>query len=783
MIGKTISHYRIIEELGRGGMGVVYKAEDLNLKRIVALKFLATEFTHNSEAKNRFIREAQTSSSLDHDNLCTIYDIDSTEHGQLFISMAYYEGQTLTNWLAENKPDIQQSLRIIYYLALGLNAAHKKGIVHRDMKPANIIITKEGKVKILDFGIAKLKDQQVITKPNTIMGTLSYMSPEQTKGDKVDGRCDIWALSVILYEMLCGQLPFQGKYDQAIIYNILNTDPVPVSQLNPQVSSQLNDLILKGLRKNVNERITTLEQFLKLLKDCPEFEGLKSLSGTLSLKSPKFVNQKLMFVLSFFLLLTIFIGSFIIFKRGPAKGNMQTIAVLPFINLTGQEKQQYLCDALTDLLIGELALINNLHVISRTSSFQFKGVQNKSIQEIAKILDVRYVVEASLFKTGNRLGTNVQLINAQTDHHIWAKTIDLPIKDIFIIQTQLAQDIANAIQVKLTLKNTDHFATVKETNPQLLQLYLKGNYCWAKRDLANLRNALEYFKKALNIDSTFSLAHTGIAGVYIVLGDHGYAKPQEVFPIALSEVLKAKRFNPELAEVYCLQGYINFIYDRDWPQAEKNFKKALQLNKNYATARHWYALGLSGLGYDELAIKQIYLARSLDPLDPQLNTNIGFILYYARRFKQALKEIREAMKLFPENKSNNGILARTLLYQGKYQEALDLLKFNPLPENIPDLVGIYCKMDSMKKALELYHYYKNLADSSFFQFSSLAKICYFLDQKESFYFWLKKAFEQKDSNLIWILRDPLLDPIRHEDRFREFEKNLKLKSYNGISLL
>ncbi|MBL7075535.1 protein kinase, partial [candidate division KSB1 bacterium] len=415
MIGKTISHYKILEKLGEGGMGVVYKAEDIKLKRTVALKFLPPELTRDEETKERFIHEAQAASALQHNNVSTIHEIDETDEGQMFICMDYYEGETLKDKIKHGPLKIEEALNIAVQVAKGLEKAHEQGIVHRDIKPANIMITNDGVVKIVDFGLAKLAGQTGLTRNDTTMGTVSYMSPEQTRGEGVDHRTDIWSLGVVLYEMITGQLPFKGEYEQAVIYSILNEDPEPVKALRTGIPMELERILNKALLKNAGERYQLVDKML---------DDMRWLQKSLEIG---IIEQRLTKIVS------------------PYRCR---IAVLPLTNISPNPEDEYFADGMTEELISTLSKINELRVIARTSIMQYKNIA-KSVAEIGRELKVGNVLEGSIRKAANKLRITVQLIDSQSQEYLWSQDYDREFKDIFTIQSDIAHRVADALRVQL----------------------------------------------------------------------------------------------------------------------------------------------------------------------------------------------------------------------------------------------------------------------------------------------------------------------------------------------
>ena len=523
MIGKKISHYEILEKLGEGGMGVVYKAQDTKLKRIVALKFLPPELTRDSDAKQRFINEAQATSALDHQNICTVHEIDEvpTEgQEQTFIVMACYEGETLNDKIRRGPLEIEEAIHIAIQIAHGLEKAHKKGIVHRDIKPTNIILTEDGVVKIVDFGLAKLTGQVKITKAGTTIGTAAYMSPEQARGKEVDHLTDIWSLSVVLYEMVTGQLPFKGEYEQSVIYSILNEEPEPIIS----VSMELDRIVKKALNKNPEDRYDSIEEImtdLKALRKGIENESMK--------------------------------------KQGEKK-SVPSIAVLPFVDMSPQKDQEYFCDGMAETLINALSNISELHVVARTSAFSFKGV-NLDVREIGQRLNVKTVLEGSVQKAGKRIRITAQLINIIDGYHLWSEKYDRDMEDIFDIQDEISLAIVENLKVKLLGKEKAFLVKRRTDDVEAYNQYFKGIYFVRLYTTEGYEKATEYFELSLQNDPNYALAYYGLSAVSYVKSFWGNVPPKEAYPKARIYAEKALEIDTTLAEAHAALGFINMFYD------------------------------------------------------------------------------------------------------------------------------------------------------------------------------------------------------------------------------
>ena len=500
MIGRTVSHYKIMEELGRGGMGVVYKAQDTKPDRLVALKFLPPDMTRDPVVKERFIQEAQAASSLQHDNICTIYEINETEDGQMFIAIAYYDGETLKEKISARQLTIGEAIDIAAQIGRGLAKAHERGIVHRDIKPANIMMTSEGEVKIMDFGLAKLKGQTKLTKTGSTLGTAPYMSPEQTRGEKVDHRTDIWSLGVVLYEMITGIAPFKGDYEQAVAYSILNEEPEPPTSLRSGVPMDLERITKKSLAKKPAERYQHVDELLVDLNKV-KTERAPSL--------PKRKSRRAVYAIIGAVILALLFGTLWMFlqNRADLAQKRKSIAVLPFHPITKSEEDQSFAEGIHDDILTQLSKISDLRVIARTSVIRYKETQ-KSIKEIAHELGVGTVLEGSTRRSGNTIRITAQLIASDTEEHLWSDSYDRPYSDIFALQSDVAQKIAVALQARLSQDELRSIQTQPTKNLEAYEYYKKGVFFWnvAYTGEGNIK-AAEILEKACQLDTTFALAY------------------------------------------------------------------------------------------------------------------------------------------------------------------------------------------------------------------------------------------------------------------------------------
>jgi serine/threonine-protein kinase len=558
MTGQIISHYKILEKLGGGGMGVVYKARDLKLDRFVALKFLPHHLIADDEEKKRFIHEAKSASALDHPNICTIYEIDETEDEQMFIAMAYYEGETLKKKIDRGPLPLDEAINLAIQVAQGLQCTHEAGITHRDIKPANVMITNKGQAKIMDFGLAKLAGQKTrLTKTGMTVGTLAYMSPEQLQGIDADHRSDIWALGVVLYEILTGKLPFKGEYEAAMVYSILNEPPEPIIALRAGVPMELERIVNKAVAKNTNARYQHIDEILVDLRSLQT--DFASGASKQRLTAAKFSKKKRFYLYGGFATVLIFLIGIILFRGArETYPKHDSIAVLPITNLSGDPELEYFADGMTEALITDLAQISALKVISRTSVMQYKGAK-KPLPEIANELKVDVVLEGSVQCFGERVKITAQLIEAATDRHLWAKSYERELRDILALQNEVARAVADEIQVKLTPQEQARLMSVHPVNPEAYQAYLKGRYYWNKRTKEGFKKGIDYFTTAIEIDPAYALAYAGLADCYNLLGNWGYLPPKETFPKAKVAAMKAIEIDERLAEAHTSLAFLSMF--------------------------------------------------------------------------------------------------------------------------------------------------------------------------------------------------------------------------------
>jgi len=672
LTGKTISHYKILEKLGSGAMGDVYQAEDTQLKRTVALKFLPPDLTRDDEARERFVREAQASSALDHPNIGTIYEIEESD-GHFFIAMAYYAGETLKEKIkfCETGMNVEEAINIAIQIAQGLKKAHSKNIVHRDMKPANIILTNERQAKIIDFGLAKLKGQTILTKTGSTMGTVAYMSPEQTQGDNVDHQSDIWSLGVILYEMLAGERPFIGEYEQAVMFSIMNEEPEFITKVRKDAPVQMERILKKALAKSPKKRYQTIEEMLNDLKKV----AAQIREGEIRSRSLFKLGRKQLKQLyrASAIIFIIIISGFFLWYYNHTKDEPVSIAVLPLENLMGQPEQDYFADGMTEELISKLSRIHTIQVMARTSVLQYKNTQ-KDIREIGKELNVNYVVEGSVRRSENRLRVNVQLIDVSTGFHLWSDDYDREFKDVFALQEEVALKIAELLDLHLSRQESEAVRKQAAVNPEAYDYYLRG---WAIfkpnafSDLEKLEIAQQHFESALELDPNFPLALSGLSqvtGAYYFLG---IDKDKKSLQRAEKLAHQALDLNPNLSEAHTALGDVYGIR-KEWDKAIEEFKLAVKLNPQNDWA--WEELAWA---YNTKSPPDGPKAEHAARMAIKINPTWGWGYFQLGAALRKQQRYDEAIEYFKHLTLNNAFASRAYrqlgviyIIQKKYNEAL-----------------------------------------------------------------------------------------------------------------
>ena len=796
MIDETISHFRVIEKLGAGGMGVVYKAIDIRLDRPVALKFLPDNMVQDSQALERFRREAQAASVLNHPAICTIYDIGEQD-GRGFIAMEFIDGETLRSHIHGKALPLEEMLKLGIQIAEALDAAHAEGIIHRDIKPANIFVTKRGQAKVLDFGLAKLVPKGVgkadadfegeVPDPTSIVGVISgtpsYMSPEQVRGDTLDPRTDIFSLGLLLYEMATGRQAFSGGTGGMIIEAILTRSPVPARTINPDIPPRLEEIINEALHKDRDQRYqhaadirTDLQRVergtdsgWRTADEDAESVLITTTSCLHSTRKQRARNST---------------AQTATLRPERVSKVIDSLAVLPFENASRDPEHEYLSDGIAGSLINILATVPKLRVMAQSTVFRYKG-RRIDPQAVGRELNVRAVLTGRIMQSGGSLRIGSELVDVATGSQLWGAQYDRKPGDIFAIQDDISNEISGKLRLKLTRAEKKRLTKRQTDDAEAYRLYLKGRHHWNRWTEDGFYKAIEYFEQAVEKDPGYALAYTGLADSYVLLGWNGYLPPKEAFPKGKMAAMEALRLDPDLGEARTPLAAVLWLHDWQWQEAQMEFERSLALNPAHPTANHWYAEYLMTMGRHVEAIARMQNSQELDPLSLIISVAIGWAFYMARRYDDAIEQLRRTVELDPNYPVTYWILGLLLRKIGSYELAIAEGEKGVKLSGGSSLMNAalaqtFATAGRRKKAIQILDHLRNLTKQKYVASYFFAGIHIGLGEDERAIEYLEKSYEEHSHWLIYLHIDPSMDGLRSNPRFQSLLRRVGLPLRHAI---
>jgi serine/threonine protein kinase/tetratricopeptide (TPR) repeat protein len=784
MIGQTISHYRILEQIGAGGMGVVYKAQDTRLDRVLALKFLPEKMAQDPQALERFRREARAASALNHPGICTIYDIGEQD-GHAFIAMEFIDGETLKSHVGGRPLPLDEILRLGMQIADALDAAHATGIIHRDIKPANIFITKRGQAKVLDFGLAKLVSKGVATGESDsggessastsivgmISGTPSYMSPEQIRGDDLDPRTDIFSLGLVLYEMATGRQAFGGAAGGAVIEAVLTRPPAPVRSINPEIPPRLEEIINEALRKNRDERYqsaaemrTDMERIRREAESghfafTPTDDPNSSSTGKRQVRTSSTTQTGMA-------------------RPERVSKIISSLAVLPFENTSRDPEYEYLSDGIAGSLINSLATVPKLRVMAQSTVFRYKGREIDPLA-VGRDLNVRAVLTGRMIQSGGSLRIGAELVDVATGSQLWGAQYDRKPGDIFVIQDEISNEISGKLRLQLTRAEKKKLNRRHTEDPEAYRLYLQGRHHWNRWTEDGFYKAIEYFQQAVEKDPRYGLAYTGVAESYVLLGWNSYLSPKDAFPKAKVAALTALEFDSDLGEAHSPLAAVLWLHDWNWHEASKRFKRSLELNPKYPTGNHWHAEYVMTMGRQVEAIVRMKESHEFDPLSLIINVAIGWANYMARRYDDAIEQLLRTAELDPNYPVTYWILGLVHREAGRYdlaitegEKGVNLSGGSPMLRAA--LAQTYAEAGKTTEARQVLDELTALAKQKYVAPHFFAGIHIALGERDQAIEYLEKSFEEHCHWLIYLHLDPSMDTLRDDAGFQNLLRRVGL---------
>ena len=798
MIGQTLSHYRITSHLGEGGMGVVYQADDLTLNRPIALKVLPPELAGSQERFERFQREAKTLAAIDHPNIVHIYSVESADPEDggppvHFLTMQLVKGKLLSEVIPPDGMAADHVIDIASQLAAALGAAHVRGITHRDLKPANVMVDEEGRVKVLDFGLAKLRvpepgpdssqlPTEAMTQEGLILGTIPYMSPEQVEGQQLDHRSDIFSLGVMMHQMAAGKHPFSGRTSAAMAGAILRDEPSSISEINPELPESLGNIVSRCMEKDPEARYASASELQTDLGQLRESIAagavMTGAQGQAHRAGSRVPIGKL--VIGCLVVALIALATYLSLNRpilSPEKPKISSLAVLPLLNMTGDPEQEFFADGMTEALTTDLSKISALKVTSRTSAMRFKGT-SQPVPEIAEELGVDAVVTGSVLREGDRVGIRTQLIEASTEQNIWAESYERDLTSILSLQSEIAQAIAEEIEVKLTPGEATQLAASAEVDPAAYEAFLKGKFHLHRFTPQDLDRALQYFDLALENQSDYALAHWGVGMVWAYRMQMGLVAPNLAGPKGERSIVKALELDDELAEPHLGLALFRTWYEFDWESAESSFLRAIQMNSSYAEARVFYSHFLAIQGRGAESTEQIEEALRLDPLNPFFQGLYGVQLQMIGRDAEAIEVFQEVIAEAPGLGFGHTALAGALFSSGRLQEALDTIKVGLSTIGDQEARAAidrgYASGGFQTAMLEAAETMAIRAETVYVEPKWIADLYDYAGETGRTLDWLERAYDERDPNLPYLSALPYSKAVNSDPRFEAMLQKLDL---------